>query len=716
MKEIFDWVPWFKELAQRIDEGGPHVLAENATKVDWTTSDPFLLKYGDENVDPFSFFYFLAALNGPQNWKTVYRSVAEIFEIQTPIDYAYTKHFYFPTPPVFAALFNNKGDGNPDLLWKLFRQALAGSLQSKTFEEALGIHGVGFPKLSQTLFLINPTKFLPFDDKGVLALGVGKYEKPRRMASDEYCQEIERIKKGFPGCECYEINMFSFLWKTEQFPVNFDCYYQVSTNVFNDVERTDYWNDFDQNCWVYAGGMGSGEGWPDPGSNDTGRYGLRSPKRGDIVLVRYGRQEGRGIGIVYRNDYQNELSRDSRLHVLWLNKKSAPLAGWTTMTGFSRARDATLKAFREAPAYSATIERLQRLDQNTSVVEEEVEKTNAGETKITEMVEYSFNQILYGPPGTGKTWDAVNRAMAIVEGAKLDEIGDEDRAQFHAFRFDPEAGTGQITMVTFHQSFSYEDFVEGIRPRLDGKEIRYELRDGIFKRIANAAREAPEKKRYVLIIDEINRGNIPKIFGELITLIEDSRRLGKNDATRVILPYSNEDFGVPSNLYIIGTMNTADRSILLLDTALRRRFNFVEMMPDPEHDLISTNVEGVDPRKMLKAMNERISLLLDREHQIGHTYLFDVNDLKSLADKFQNKIFPLLQEYFYDDWSKIREVLGGAGFVSEQTLGYAKQLRDSDFVDADRKVYERLTKEDPKWLDPDEYKKIYSDESGSESP
>ena len=141
-------------------------------------------------------------------------------------------------------------------------------------------------------------------------------------------------------------------------------------------------------------------------------------------------------------------------------------------------------------------------------------------------------------------------------------------------------------MVTFHQSFAYEDFVEGIRPKLDDEGIGYELRDGVFKRIVNAARENPER-RYVLIIDEINRGNIPKIFGELITLIEDSKRLGETDGMSVTLPYSNEEFGVPSNLYIIGTMNTADRSILLLDTALRRRFDFVEMMPDPGHERIS---------------------------------------------------------------------------------------------------------------------------------
>ena len=333
----------------------------------------------------------------------------------------------------------------------------------------------------------------------------------------------------------------------------------------------------------------------------------------------------------------------------------------------------------------------------------------------TESVKHPLNQIFYGPPGTGKTWNAENHAVAIVDGVNAEQAEETGRARFHALRFDPGEWTGQIAMVTFHQSFSYEDFVEGIRPKLEGDAgIGYELRPGVFKQIANAAGADPER-RYVLIIDEINRGNIPKIFGELITLIEDSRRLGEPYETTLILPYSNEDVGVPRNLYIIGTMNTADRSILLLDTALRRRFHFVEMMPDPEHELISDDVEGVDTRKMLKAMNERISLLLDREHQIGHTYLFEVTDMKSLSDKFRNAIFPLLQEYFYDDWSKIRAVLGGAGFVAEQTLDYTAQLWESDLVDEDRVIYERLPEDDPKWLDPGEYKKIYSDGRSSES-
>ena len=208
--------------------------------------------------------------------------------------------------------------------------------------------------------------------------------------------------------------------------------------------------------------------------------------------------------------------------------------------------------------------------------------------------------------------------MAIVKGIEVDEVTEEHRTEFRSLRFDPTTDTGRIAMVTFHQNFSYEDFVEGIRPRLaEGGDIGYELRPGLFRRIADAALADPDRP-YVLIIDEINRGNVPKILGELITLIEPSRRLGQQEETTVTLPYSGDTFGVPGNLHIVGTMNTADRSILPLDTALRSRFDHVEMLPDPDHPLIADTIAGIDLRKMLKAINARISLLMDRERQIGH--------------------------------------------------------------------------------------------------
>ena len=335
----------------------------------------------------------------------------------------------------------------------------------------------------------------------------------------------------------------------------------------------------------------------------------------------------------------------------------------------------------------------------------EPERGNPGVPTSTPPVRHDLNTILYGPPGTGKTWRTTALSLAIVDGAA--ESPDPDVTRFRELR-----EIGRIRMVTFHQNFAYEDFVEGIRPKLEhGGSLAYELRPGIFKQIVTAAEKSPNE-RFVLIIDEINRGNVAKIFGELITLIEHTRRKGQDDETCVTLPYSDSTFYVPDNIYIIGTMNTADRSIQLLDTALRRRFTFVEMMPRPEHEKIERNIDGVDCSRLLATMNERIAALLDREHQIGHTYLFDVATIGKLADAFRNKIFPLLQEYFFNDWDKIRAVLGGNAFVTKKEI--RRLSLESERPDDDRVIYERLPDDDPAWENPDQYRQIYDGEVATE--
>ena len=338
---------------------------------------------------------------------------------------------------------------------------------------------------------------------------------------------------------------------------------------------------------------------------------------------------------------------------------------------------------------------------------------------------HALNTILYGPPGTGKTWHTVTRAVAVVENREADEVAQEDRADVKR-RFDEHQGAGRIEMVTFHQNTTYEDFVEGIRPVLeDGAgtgaetpaergaagEVRYELSRGVFRRIAERAAADPTG-RYVLVIDEINRGNVARIFGELITLIEDSKRLGRDDEARVTLPVSKTDFGAPANLHVIGTMNTADRSIALLDTALRRRFVFEEMMPEPFHADIRKDVDGIDCRKLLEAMNRRIAVLLDREHQVGHTYFLRIDTTAALASTFRTRIVPLVQEYFYDDWEKIRAVLNRNSFVRKSDP--PAELVRMDLVDADRAVYELLPAQDGRWTAPTEYRKIYETKTQAE--
>ena len=711
MKEIYAWVPWFQELAGKIAEGGETYLAEAARKVAWRNDDKKqpLLNYGDENIDPFSFFYSLAQRSRDAgSRKRIYPSIKNEFnmEHQPPVELEESDFAYvFPTPSYRAkVLFHNNGRGNPQLLWNLFRGALRGldSVDPEIFDGALNIGNDWKVKLTQALFLVNPLQFLPCDEK------MDRIVEPPTSEFNwiRYKEWREKVLGLFPGCEPFEVNLFAYLGWSGSLSVRSHRCFQVSTNAWGQG-KGDFWNGtdsqrqqfyFEPNNWVFTGGPGGGKGWKEYDDPKAGppKYPLRDPEPGDVILVRTGMLQGRGIGIVYKNDYRDRLAEDSRIHVIWLNKRRDKLSGQTEQKGFNHAGHGTLNAFRQAPTFAKTFALLDQLSGREPL-------TSKGEAPEPE-VKHPRNQILYGPPGTGKTYHAVDHALAIIDGANVREREEGDIERFQELR-----GRGQIAMVTFHQSYAYEDFIEGIRPVLEERVegLRYELSDGIFKKIANAAKNAAKTdgdKRFVLIIDEINRGNIAKIFGELITLIEDSRRLGTKDATEVTLPYSMESFSVPNNLYIIGTMNTADRSIQLLDTALRRRFDFVEMMPEPEHKAISTDVEGVNCQRMLRVMNNRITALLDREHQIGHTYLMNVKGKEDLAYAFQNKIFPLLQEYFFNDWSKIRSVLGGNDFVVVK--GTAGLFRENE-QEVEERVYRRLPGNDPRWIEPDQYRRIY---------
>lgn len=433
-------------------------------------------------------------------------------------------------------------------------------------------------------------------------------------------------------------------------------------------------------------------------------------------------------------------------------------------------------------------------------------RDNLYQDSTTVDLKFPLNQILYGPPGTGKTYTTINRALSIIENTTESDLENENRADLKS-RYERYVENGQIVFTTFHQSLSYEDFIEGIKPEIEEdkegvRKVVYEVKDGIFKEICNKAdlvlpsetndsefhfddgwndliaemerhnidgkdfvldvltknkgfkvtevtnngnirlkpqgREGSEytvsykrmkalqkaipdvskvknidkefraviggmnstaywavlnfinnwlnnnndkvntnendkgKVPHVLIIDEINRGNLSAIFGELITLVEESKRSGQDEALEITLPYSKQKFSVPSNLYIIGTMNTADRSVEALDTALRRRFSFIEMMPKPEL-LAEIEIEGINLKDVLGIINKRITTLLDSDHQIGHSYMINVRDLNEVKIAFNDCIIPLLKEYFYHDEEKIALVLG-EGFV--QLEDTSDQLHD----------------------------------------
>jgi len=301
--------------------------------------------------------------------------------------------------------------------------------------------------------------------------------------------------------------------------------------------------------------------------------------------------------------------------------------------------------------------------------------------QVVDMLERKRQVILYGPPGTGKTYHAERIALEIIARHNFNcvpsQLSERQRDMVYG-----RGGTDPfIATCTFHPMYSYEDFIEGYRPSGEG----FKLEPGIFKKMVTAAQAQPAK-RFVLIIDEINRGNIPKIFGELITLIEASKR----GTTSALLPLSKEPFTVPDNLLVIGTMNTADRSILLLDTALRRRFAFKELLPEP-HLLRSGSIADIALSTWLRALNRRIIEQLGRDGrnlQIGHAYLMPggkpAATISRIGEIVRDELWPLLQEYCYEDPNKLANILAAdkGGVFDRDTANLRFELFEPGREDA----------------------------------
>ena len=272
--------------------------------------------------------------------------------------------------------------------------------------------------------------------------------------------------------------------------------------------------------------------------------------------------------------------------------------------------------------------------------------------RIDNVLRRKSQVVLYGPPGTGKTHHAVRVAKELAALQVFHKTFDS-LAKTEATEIGPP---GLVHVCTFHPGFGYEDFIEGLRPESVNGHLTFERRDGIFKRLCDDALRHHDRP-YYLVIDEINRGDVPRIFGELITVIEHDKR-----ATPISLPLSGEPFIVPRNVFLIGTMNTADRSISLLDTALRRRFGFVELMPDSSA-LAGRTAGGLPLGPWLDALNARLREHLKRDArnlQIGHAYLMtsSITSVAEFGRVLRDDIIPLLEEYCYDDFRALKDILG----------------------------------------------------------
>lgn len=823
---LYDWVGFFKSIGKAIDVIGQDKINRNDIlkgKAKLVFGQTHYICTSKE-IDPLSFIYSLAQKNTVNQKNDTFQACINAFDlkINLPTDW------YFPTPtPNTLSLFYKKGNYvddfgkliSVDVLWNLFSDAVNGrDLNIHDFNDVLSIKNVGVVKLTQTLFIINAEKFLPIDERTITILpnSINPTKEIKNFGLPKYEELLKFYRNKFPECFGYEINLFlsHFTGKGNHITLN-NNFCQVSTMV-DGQNKKDYYDDFIETSSVRAGSSGDHK-------TRGGEYPLDKVSDGDIVLVRRGTKNMGGIGVILNNEYlENGYDDNKSIKIVWINKSkrklTTALGDWN---GFNLATPNTLNKFKET--YSDTFELIDILIPMKKTLTDTV-NGNSGNMKTN-----NLNQILYGPPGTGKTYNTINKALSILETKTQEEINAEERDILNV-RFNDYIKNGQIVFTTFHQSMSYEDFIEGIKPLKPEDEdefVKYDIEEGIFKGLCRQAIKefyqkgtndetferlnsfenawndllenvqnsidnngvfpldtisgqamdafeisdrgnlylrpqyegakdytvshdrtqklfnafpnlevvnnidkefrsviggsnstaywsvlnyiitwlsenptAPsiEQKteisdtlikfdnkivkdniestvlNYVIIIDEINRGNVSQIFGELITLIEEDKRLGKDEALEITLPYSKEKFGVPPNLFIIGTMNTADRSVEALDTALRRRFCFEEIQPNS--DLIATEgklkekhgvLDTISLPNVLETINNRIEILSNRDHKIGHSYFMKVETVEDLKDTFKKNIIPLLQEYFYNDYEKIGWVLGEGFFVEKKT-------------------------------------------------
>lgn len=781
-------------------------------------------------IDPFTFFCYLYK-HGPERRLKILKDLANKLKITVPSDDLgipsanAQKVWLFPYK-------TNRNNNEIDRLWNFFFSELNGSITDEQFAEVLQIKNVGKVKITESLFYVNPVKYLPLNGP----------TKP-------YIEDIFGINTSFKSFTEY-LKILEALRKKTDKP-----FYELSYEawVWNDKKKkTNYWV-FQGNSKIYdiVGALKNNviTTWKVAAHTDKIKiedkiiFWLTGSKTGCYALGKVISEVGKFEMTPDEIKFYKESYDDNEDRVLIEIEKnfcSNPIL-WSKVKNETVLKD--FKGGNQGTNFTATKAEYDFFNNNAILTTQTDDIMNAN----------PLNQILYGPPGTGKTFNTINEALKIVDPSYFEEHKNDRKKLTDRFKEllikNSDENKGQIGFCTFHQSFSYEDFIEGIKPKTtDTKSVFYDIEPGIFKRICQLAdsynstvkvktegkiswsleqfnkasfyklslgnyqdpsdrpiyefcrdnnyiaigfgqendfsglseSEIVEKcedlklevtaaqqmnyfihylkknnyviisngnkyvramgkvigdyeywenspihynhfrkvewiftdelipieeiyerglsqktmykidesalkedffinngqetlhsndekdiKNYVLIIDEINRGNVSSIFGELITLIEKDKRAGCDEELEVTLPYSKEPFKVPSNVFLIGTMNTADRSIEALDTALRRRFSFKEFPPKPS--LIKTEgisskvnglVDGIDLEALLNKINSRIEKLIDKDHQIGHSYFLKVDNEDKLKHAFKNEIIPLLEEYFFGDYGKIGLVLG----------------------------------------------------------
>jgi 5-methylcytosine-specific restriction protein B len=728
-----------------------------------------------KEIDPFTFFCYIYKY-GTKKRLELLQSLAKRLEVSIPMDDSGIPAVNALKVCMFPFKHSRKNK-EIDKLWDFFENILHNNVTDTQFESILRIEGIGNAKITEAMFNIMPDKYLPLN-----------------APTKAYIENVLNINTSFKTFQEYKnilskihdkstISFYQLSYDSWKWTMNSDSKKKNNSKLIEDNQSTTkYWlyaPAENASLWEECFRLGiMSLGWDELGNliqypdktsivKELQRiYSTNSSKKndatanhefrnvisiGDVIIVKKGRSELLGYGIVASDYYYDENRTnhkscrkvDWKLKGVWQTDHSLALKTLTDITKYST----------EHPDYEMYYERL--LGIMNKEYNPHIEENNKSSFSA-----YPLNTIFYGPPGTGKTYHSIKRAAEIIENRVIDNYNDALKifsANLH----------NQIEFITFHQNYSYEDFVQGLRPDIENdSQLTFNRKDGVFKQISQRAldnlrdaesleiqklsfedafkelltplieeqeeveiqmrkvsyyimdiinnsiqfrkasggtahtlsigtlkrmyevesvltiqglsvyyeailnrllnigkkriseSERVKKKNYVLIIDEINRANISRVFGELITLIEPDKRSQGSVPITAKLP-SGDPFLVPSNLYIVGTMNTADKSIALLDIALRRRFEFEPMYP-----MYELNGNSIRDNDVLKKLNKVITEKKGYDFQIGHSYFMD--DSFNLVNTMNRKIIPLLLEYFMNDEKEVKEILQLAGLKIEQ--------------------------------------------------